>query len=153
MKKLTVRKAKPEYAKILSALAIRSKASWGYEKSWLEACKPELVISESQLENWAGYVVEIDNEIAGFWCREIKEDLSDGRLFVEPKFIKHGCGRMLWKALRNDLMKSGLKYITLLADPNAAPFYIKLGGKELRKEDSQIFPGRKLPVIRIPLQS
>ena len=48
---------------------LRSKAYWGYERSWLETCKPEIIISESQIKNWVGYVVEIENEIAGFWCR------------------------------------------------------------------------------------
>ena len=40
---------------------------------------------------------------------------------------------------KDDLINSGLKHITLLADLFAAPFYIKLGGRELGKEETEIF--------------
>src|SRR5687768_15669738 len=66
MEAITVRRAMIEDAAELSALAIRSKAHWGYSISLLEAFRAELAISEAYLFAANVFVVETHGRIAGF---------------------------------------------------------------------------------------
>ena len=49
---VTVRDARPEDAEILSALAIRSKAYWGYGHDFMAACVDELTLSRRDIADW-----------------------------------------------------------------------------------------------------
>ena len=44
-----IRLARPDEADHLTALATRSKAYWGYDASFMEACVPALTISPERL--------------------------------------------------------------------------------------------------------
>ena len=81
----------PGEADALSALALRSKAHWGYSAGFLEACRRELTLAESQLPSVTAAVA--DDTIAGFSLLE--GDGPDGELamlFVDPPWIGRGLG-------------------------------------------------------------
>jgi len=42
----------------------------------------------------------------------------------------------------------GVTSFILEADPNAAGFYIKMGGVKIGEKASLVVPGRKLPIIK-----
>jgi hypothetical protein len=46
---LEIRPARPGEAAALSALAMRSKAHWGYDQEFLEAVRPVLTFTEADL--------------------------------------------------------------------------------------------------------
>ena len=50
---------------MLSALCLRSKAMWGYDNNFMEACRGELTIEPSDLRLTSIAVAEKDGKIVG----------------------------------------------------------------------------------------
>lgn len=151
MNDTVVREAKPAEAKLLTSIAMRSKAHWGYSDDLIHQWLPELEVTSELISSSICFVVEVDGEIAGFWCREPKEGLSKGRYYIEPKFIRHGYGKLLWTAVTTKAKELKVKYLTWECDPNAVGFYLKMGAKQIGTTDSKIVLGTKTPIMRLYL--
>src|ERR1017187_7149611 len=63
---LIIRKAKPEEAVELTALATRSKAHWGYDAAFMERVRSALTQSPEKLASSLAFVVEDEDGVAGF---------------------------------------------------------------------------------------
>jgi len=151
MKNIIIREAKPQDAKIMSEIAVRSKAYWGYSQELLSSWKNELTMTSEFIEKGIGYVAELNGVMIGCWVREAiqSDELTKGFLFIEPQYIGSGCGRLLFDALKEGMRKKGIQSITFDADPNAVGFYLKMGGIKIGEMDSTVVPGRKLPIIKM----
>lgn len=148
---IKIERAEPGDCDELTKLAFRSKAHWGYDKKLLDAWRDELSVSESMISEFISYKAEKDGKIIGFWCREPKEELSEGRLFVDPDSIGTGVGKLLWTAVMNEARSLGLRFLTWEADPNAEAFYKKMGAIKIEEKESPVVPGRMLPIMRCNL--
>jgi Acetyltransferase (GNAT) family len=95
-KAFSLRPAVPDDADILTALAMRSKAYWGYDDAFMKACVAELTITPARIEDEDMTVAEADGVIAGMVVlapgdREDVRELED--MFVDTPFIGSGLGR------------------------------------------------------------
>ena len=54
-------------------------------------------------------------------------------MFVDPPAIGGGAGRALFEAAVSLARRLGVARMTILADPNAAPFYERMGARFLRE--------------------
>ncbi len=151
MNKHKLRIAVPEDAEELTEIAILSKQYWGYSDKMINLWLPELTVTPEFIEKSIGFVIEESNVIKGFWCRMPKGELSEGFLFVEPKSIGKGYGKVLWDAVMGESRRIGLKYLTWESDPNAASFYEKMGAKQIGIKYSLVIRGRQLPIMRYNL--
>jgi hypothetical protein len=149
----TIRSARQDEAKQLTKLALRSKAHWGYPEEWLKKWREELTVTPEFINSSICLVALHNNEIKGFWGRSAQQtDLpSNGFLFIDPSAISTGCGTQLWHALKPKLKQCGLHSFTFEVDPNAVPFYLKLGAKKIAEISSESIPGRKIPMLRIEI--
>lgn len=148
---INLRTARPQDAALLTEIAVRSKKYWGYSDALITAWMPELTVTPEFIDESIGYVVEEEGRIAGFWCRSAREELAEGLLFIEPRDIGKGYGRLLWHSVMTEAQARGLQYLTWLSDPNAAAFYEKMGAKKIGEHASQVVPGRTLPIMRYEL--
>ncbi len=150
---LTIRKAQLSESKLLSNLALSSKAYWGYSKEFIDACRQELTYSEKDLKNNHFFVAEIDDFIVGFYGLEVlsASQIELLALFIAPCFINRGYGRKLIEHAKFTASKLGGKVIIIQGDPNAKNFYLKVGGKLIGKRESASISGRYLPVFIINL--
>ena len=71
-----IRMAKAGEAALLSDLAFRSKAYWGYSDAFMEACREELSVSPDDLARRPTWVLEVDGRPIGFYSLE---PLAPGR--------------------------------------------------------------------------
>jgi GNAT superfamily N-acetyltransferase len=74
-------------------------------------------------------------------------------LFVDPPAIGLGAGRQLFHAAARLAAGLGAERMTILADPNAARFYERMGARLLRDAPSDAVPGRNLPLYEYELSS
>ena len=151
------RRAGPGDAEALSSLAFRSKASWGYDIEFMKRCREELTYTGEDIEapRFHFQVCELDGEIAGFYALEMlseKEGELEG-LFVKPKYLRKGIGKLLIEHLRSEAMLLGIGTITIQGDPNAEDFYLSIGAKPAGYRESVSIPGRFLPVFRMTIAS
>lgn len=72
-------------------------------------------------------------------------------LFVEPTFIGHGMGGILWRHAVALARSMGATALVFGADPHAQPFYEHLGAVVVGENLSTIIPGRRTPRMRYAL--
>ena len=60
-----IRRARADDAVRLTGLALRSKAHWGYDAAFMEACIPALTISSERIAAEQRFVLEADGETIG----------------------------------------------------------------------------------------
>jgi pimeloyl-ACP methyl ester carboxylesterase/GNAT superfamily N-acetyltransferase len=146
-----IRPARPAEAPALSALALRSKAHWDYDREFLAACEKELTVDAARLAAHPTYVLEDRGRIVGFHGLDL--EAPDGAelefLFVEPASIGRGYGGRL---LRHSLAigrSLGLPKILIVGDPHADGFYRAAGAVAIGTRESASVPGRRLPLYEI----
>ena len=133
----------------LSALCFRSKAVWGYDNDFMEACREELSIEPGELQSTSiAVVAERDGRLIGVGQIKVVGSEADLlKLFVEPTVMHSGIGRTLF-AWATDLATSqGAGRLLIEADPAAAPFYRRMGAKDIGTVPSGSIAGRMLPKL------
>ena len=107
----SIRRALPEDAGALSALAFRSKAHWGYSDEFMRACRAELTLSPDDIETHPTFVVELHGEAIGFYTLERLSDdeVELGYLFVEAAAIGRGHGRRLIEHAKAEAVGLGVR--------------------------------------------
>lgn len=148
---MNIRAAEPDEAELLSELARRSKAHWGYSEAFMESCREELTYTPEQLAAGGFWVLEDDGEVRGFYAlSKISPDAMElGAMFVEPEYIGRGYGRALMNHALEEFAATKLFRLVIQADPNAAPFYEHAGARQIGERASDSIEGRSLPLYEI----
>jgi GNAT superfamily N-acetyltransferase len=148
----SIRRARPSEAGALSELAVRSKAHWGYDAAFMARCREALRVDPANVRRHSYYVAERDGELLGFYGFEPEDDqVGLAFFFVAPEAIGSGLGRALLDHAKECARAEGFDELIAIADPNAAAFYEKMGGRPAGAAPSEIDPARPLPVLRFPL--
>lgn len=143
-----IRAARPDEAALLSELALRSKAAWGYDPVFLQACREELTVSAAKIEHAAAFVYEHDRELLAFYCLDVSGTSAElSFLFVDPLVIGQGIGRRLWRHLVGEARRRDVGRIVVESDPNAADFYRAMGAVDIGVVASHVVLDRELPVL------
>ncbi len=148
-----IRRAHPSEAGALSALALRSKAHWGYDVDFLAACRDDLTLTSDDIATSTVFVIDGEDTPLGF-CRLLHRDdgvaeLDD--LFVEPAAMGQGVGKRLWRHAVVTAATLGCTEIVLQSDPLAEGFYLAMGAQRAGESESTVTPGRMLPLMRFRL--
>ncbi|HBM88168.1 MAG: GNAT family N-acetyltransferase [Parvibaculaceae bacterium] len=153
-KSVVLRSAVPDDARALTALALRSKAYWGYDDAFMKACVNELTITPERIAGEDMTVAEADGVIAGM-VSLAQGDSDDVReledMFVDTGFIGSGLGARLMAHAEDTARAQGAAHIDVDADPNAQGFYEKCGYRLTGTSPSASIPGRMLPRLRLDL--
>jgi GNAT superfamily N-acetyltransferase len=148
---ITVRQARADEAAALTELAMRAKASWGYDAAFMAACRDELTLTPEKMAAWQVWVAEAGGEIAGMVALSLGEAAEVEDFFVEPAFQGRGVGGALMATLLDAARAAGATTLEVDADPNAETIYAKLGFETFSRSPSGSIPGRWLPRMRIGL--
>ena len=148
-RKISVRRAVVEEAKILTDLAWRSKSVWPYDLDYLEKSRPVIGVNANYISMWPVLVAEVDGQILGWGSiAEVKNDRWLDNLWIEPAAIKTmGLGRSLFRCLVNEAQGLGWTSFRIAADPYAEGFYLKMGATNIGSVESLVKPGFFLPLI------
>src|SRR5258706_14082317 len=131
MSQITIRPGRLDGADALSALCMRSKAHWGYDEAFMALSRPSLTITPDLIASGRVRVAEAeDGTLLGM--TSIAPLPEDGcfdllHLFVEPNAIRSGAGCALFTAAATMAKSCGARTLVILADPNAAEFYRRMG--------------------------
>ncbi len=142
-------------ASALSALALRSKAHWGYSPEFIAACRDEMTVSTATLQQAdLYYVVALQqNILCGFYALQQhgNQSVELGAMFVEPAMIGKGIGRALLNRARQQANALGARRMIIQSDPHAADFYRSTGAHLIGQRASGSIPGRWLPELQLDL--
>jgi GNAT superfamily N-acetyltransferase len=156
MPTLALRLAKPDEANLLTNLAMRAKASWGYSDAFMEACRDELTVTPAAMAAWTVWVAQSGPILCGMIALDLKGGSDTAELedfFVDPDFQGQGVGKILMAALLDECRAHGVEVVGLDADPFAEAIYHRLGFSTVGSSPSKSIPGRRLPRMELSLPS
>lgn len=95
---MTIKKADPEHHIILSDIAFKGKAYWNYDSELLNSWRENLTLSKDYIKENKVYVVCENEKIIAFYPLLHTESTTYkiDFLFMYPKFIGRGIGKLLW---------------------------------------------------------
>ncbi len=147
-----VRAARAEELPSLSELCLRSKAVWGYDQAFLDACQRELTLREEELFTSHIAVAEVRDHVVGVVQVKVVHLEADLlKLFVEPTRLRSGIGRVLFNWACEVASGHGAIRLLIESDPDAAPFYRRMGAHDVGFAPSGSIPGRMLPKLAYDL--
>jgi GNAT superfamily N-acetyltransferase len=148
-----IRPARPGEAAAISALALRSKAHWGYDEAMLEVFRRELTWTEEDVRAGGFVVAEGPDGLHGFYRLTGRPPAGElDALFVDPPWIGTGLGGRLLRHAVAAAGEAGFTEVGLDADPGAVPFYQHAGFEQVGTSPSGSVPGRVLPRMRLALR-
>lgn len=145
---MTIEKAIPTDSEVITELTLRSKAYWNYDPAQVEAWRGDLTVSAEYIEANQVYKLMLNEECIGFYAYRALNDalVKLDFLFVEPKCIGKGYGKVLMNHCLQDLAQSNYQIVRLDADPNAEAFYKRCGFEVVGQLESSI-KDRFLPIM------
>jgi len=149
---MKIRNAYPQEAEQLTRLALRSKSYWGYDDSFMLACKSALTVERQNLESDSSLfqVYILNNAIVGFYGLEFKNNTAElDYLFVEPEAMGKGVGKYLLNHAIKSLKSRGIALLEILSDPGAKAFYLACGAEYVGLRNSDAIKGRQLPYLKL----
>ena len=133
---------------MLTALCVRSKAQRGYDAEFMRRSVAALRVRSADIA-LGRVLVAVDGKDRAIGVASVIPEGESADLdlfFVDPPFMGRGMGRVLFEAAVRSARLFGARTLTILADPNAAAFYERMGARFLRNAPSDAIPGRSLPL-------
>ncbi|MEH6520305.1 GNAT family N-acetyltransferase [Sulfitobacter sp.] len=144
---IQIRAAVSEDAAALTSLIFRSKKSNGYDDAFMELCVDVLRVTPEILKQRHAFLAEADNQLLG--CAMLDpQDANTAEVcafFIAPEHKRRGVGKVLWNKLLSHAQALGFTKLVLDADPEAVPFYKRLGFKIIHDTPSEAIPDRVIP--------
>lgn len=142
---LNIRRAKPYEHQILTDIAIKSEAYWGNNSDYMDKFKSVYKVTEEFICHNPTFVIEDDN-IVGFYGILIDDkEVFLEYLFIEPKSIGRGYGKLLWIHLVNTCKSLRIEEFVIVTSPQAKEFYLKMGAIPFGEVESLLKKGRIIP--------
>lgn len=141
-----LRRARPDEAAAITALMLRSKGSWGYPDAFMSQVASDMAIAPEAMETDLVEVAEKDGAIIAVMRLQRRADhawLQD--LFVDPRAMGQGLGRHLFERATAYAREWGYREMCFDSDPNAEPFYRRMGAERVGMPRSTLVTGRELP--------
>ena len=134
---------------LLTALCLRSKAVWGYDRAFMDACRAELTVSFETIATSRVHVAERLGQLVGMAQMSVHGDVAElDKLFVEPNALRLGVGKALFDWAKEAAARAGAGLLMVDADPSAAAFYRRLGAADAGVVPSGSISGRVIPRLR-----
>ena len=143
-----IRRAAAGEAAALTALALRSKAHWGYDQQFMAKVAPMLTFTEADLAGSPVYVLSVDGVALGVY--RLGDGAPEGELdhlWLDPSLIGLGYGRRLFEHALRTARELGCESLLIEADPNAEGFYSAMGASRIG--DRRAASGGSLPLLRV----
>ena len=151
MTDVRVRPADPGEGERLREIAIAAKASWGYDLERVREWANGGDFTTEGLARIGAFVADVDGVVVA-WAALIPRGevgwLED--LWVEPAWMRRGIGTALFAAAAERARAAGARRLEWEAEPNALPFYERLGARPVRESGPTAW-GRIVPVLSVDL--
>lgn len=150
---IDIRRAMPDESETLTALAHAAKGHWNYPQEWIDSWQLDLTLTPEFIANNEVFVAIVDERIAGCSALVIEEHLAElEHMWIYPEQMGKGVGRALFEHVAQRARASGFRELELSADPNAEPFYERMGAQRIGEIPADMFgQARVLPRMRLDL--
>jgi len=134
-----IRPASANEAPTLTQIAVAAKRYWGYPEHWIKYWESDLTISPEFITDNQVFVVESEGEIRGFYALSLNGEKAElEHMWVKPQYIGTGVGKELFLDAMDRAAAMSVREVEILADPNAAGFYERMGATRIGETDASI---------------
>jgi N-acetylglutamate synthase-like GNAT family acetyltransferase len=149
-----IRRATPDEADTLTAIAHAAKRHWHYPERWIEQWSADLTITPDFIANNEVYVAVAGGDIAGCCALVVSDSLAElEHMWIDPQQMGNGVGRALFEHTTQRASQLGLAELELSADPNAEGFYEHMGARRIGEVQADMDgQTRVLPRMMVKLQ-
>ena len=150
---MNIRRARESDAAELTRIAHEAKRHWGYPERWIELWRDDLTLTPEFIAGNEVYLAEDGGEALG--CCALVAGTPSWALehfWVRPAAMGKGLGRRLFEHARAVAETAGASVLEIDSDPNAEPFYLKMGAVRVGEVRSQVDGQPRVhPLLRLPL--
>ena len=144
--RIEIRRATSTDSERATELARIAKAHWQYPAEWMALWRDDLAITAADIEKHRTFVASLDGQVVGV-CQLQESDVGAllEHVWVDPTAHGRGVGRALVEHARGEARG----VVAVVAEPNAEPFYLKLGAKRVGAVMAPMpgAPDRTLPLL------
>lgn len=147
----TFRRATPDDSAVLTEIAVRAKASHGYDEDFMNQVLDDMVIPAETIRRDTVMVAMTEGKVLGFGHLmpiDRPDTIYLENLFIDPDAQGRGVGRALFDWALAEAGRRGYAWLEWDSDPNAGEFYVKMGAEKISESESATFPGRIIPKFR-----
>lgn len=151
---MTIIRARPEMADVLSEIAWEAKQSWGYSEDWMEAWRDQLTLTPDVIRSEEAWFAEIRSRAAGFYVLRCLPNATGSleHLWVRPDSMRMGVGSRLLEHAVDRGKAAAISSLSVVADPNAEAFYLKYGARRIGTETGSVCGHRReLPILTLAI--
>jgi GNAT superfamily N-acetyltransferase len=150
---IEIRRATPHESAELTALAHAAKRHWNYPQEWIDSWKSDLTLTAEFISDNEVFVAIVDDAFAGCCALVVSESLAElEHMWIYPEQMGKGVGRALFEHTSRRASELGFIQLELSADPNAEPFYERMGATRIGDIPADMFgQSRVLPRMRVEL--
>jgi len=149
---IRIRRARRADAAELTRIAHAAKRFWGYPETLIHLWKPDLTITRELVAKYPVYCAIRRSGVIGFYAFSGEDTTRElEHMWVDPKHIRSGVGRLLFSHLLGQLRRKGVARLMIASDPNAQGFYRALGARRVGRVSSRP-AGRYLPLLVVHLR-
>lgn len=139
----------------LTELVLRSvQQTWNYPQEFMEWEPETITVGPQHVRDMLTNVAEEHGRIVGFYVLDgTPPEMEMSRLMIEPDRVGTGIGRMLWNHAVATAVALGVQTITIDGDPNAEPFYRRMGAVTVGEHDwsPPMMPGWRVKKMRFDI--
>ena len=150
---MLLRKPQPNELNNINAMIMRSKAHWGYDAEFINACRTDLAFNSERLASELVRVTVASHAVTGVIEVSINGHIAEiYKLFVDPLAIGSGTGRMLYQWGMEIARNQNASRLMIESDPFAQGFYEQMGAQQVGEVASGSIEGRFLPLLQHNLE-
>lgn len=148
---MMIRPATPDEGEVLSQLAARSEAYWGYDEAFMARFRELYRITETFIAANPTFVMVESDQILGFFSL-IREStpVTLEYFYIDPSMIGKGYGKQMWQHLILQCQTLGIESLEWVTSPQAKEFYLRMGAVQTGESKSMI-NDRMLPQFQIEI--
>ena len=132
---MNIRRAQESDAAELTRIAHEAKRYWGYPERWIELWRDDLTFSPELIAGNEVYVAEEGGEALG--CYGLVAAALE-HFWIRPSAMGKGLGRRLFEHAAAVAAARGVSVLEIDSDPNAEPFYLRMGAVRVSEVLSQV---------------
>ena len=136
---ISIRRARPDEAGVLTEIAHAAKRHWGYPENWMQHWKADLTMTPEFIAANEMYVAMIDEEVVGCCAIACGEGMAElEHMWIRPQHMGTGVGRALFLHAKERAAKLEITVLEISADPNAEGFYQRMGARRIGEIQTEI---------------
>ena len=146
-----IRRARPDEADALTAIAHAAKRHWGYPETWIAGWRDALTVTPAYIRRHIVFAAAEGDHPRGFYALSMRGgDAVLDHFWIAPERMGRGLGRALFEHAIRTAREQGAARLEIDSDPHAEGFYLRMGARRIGEVPADVDGARRvLPRLEV----